>query len=325
MWGMDIVMKKGLSLLLVLMMFCMVGCQNTSKVDTTVPSTVSATAANTEIKFIDDSGKEIVLSSPATKIVSLYSVHTENLFSFGLNEEIIGVGTSDSYPEEASKKTQYSFKDDPELLIAAKPDVVLVRTMIINSYPDYIKAIEDAGITVVNLYCTEFEQFDDYITRLGMLVGKNDEAKNLISKFHKSIDDMKAQCSKLETKKKVYFESIGDKFKTATPNSFAGTALQILGLENIASDVVFDGKATVVEYGEEALLAKGKDIDIYIAQKGTMNKAVSVDEIKVRPGYDAIRAVQENHIIIIDEKLISSATMRYIEGLKELYSQIYGK
>lgn len=318
-------MKRGLSILLVFIMIFMVGCQNTSKVDTTVPYTVSATTANTEIKFIDDSGKEIVLSSPAKKIVSLYSVHTENLFSLGLNEEIIGVGTSDSYPKEALKKTQYSFKDDPELLIAAKPDVVLIRTMNLSAYPDYIKAIKDAGITVVNLYCTEFEQFDDYITRLGMLAGKNDEAKNLLSEFHKSIDDMKAQCSKLETKKKVYFESIGDKFKTATPNSFAGTALQILGLDNVASDVVFDGTTSVVEYGEEALLAKGKDIDIYIAQKGTMNKAVSVDEIKARPGYDAIRAVQENNIIIIDEKLISSATMRYIEGLKELYSQIYGE
>ncbi len=321
-------MKKGLSVLsvlLVVMMLFVAGCQDTSKVSTPTPVAESVAASNSEIRFIDDSGKEIVLSSPATKIISLYSVHTENLFSLGLNQEIIGVGTSDTYPEEATKKTQYSFKDDPEVLIAAKPDVVLARTMIINAYPDYIKAIEDAGIPVVNLYCTEFEQFDNYITRLGMLAGKNDEAKELISKFKASIDEMTAKSGKLETRKKVYFESIGDKFKTATPNSFAGTALQILGMENIANDVVFDGTSTVVEYGEEALLAKGKDIDVYIAQKGTMNKAVSADEIKARPGYELIKAVQENQIIIIDEKLISSATMRYIEGLKELYSQIYEK
>lgn len=280
---------------------------------------------STEVRFLDDSNREIVLEQPAQTVISLYSVHTENLFSLGLDDEIIGVGTSDKYPEAVLEKIQYSYKDDAELIIAANPDVVIVRSMIMNRYPDYIAAIEDAGITVVNLYCSDFNKFDDYISKLGMLVGKNDEAKSFLETFHAEIAVIEEKGSTIEHKKVAYFESIGKKFKTTIPTAFAGNALRIVGLENAAKDIEFDGSTTVVAFGEEHLLAMGNDIEIYIAQKGTMNRAVSLEEIAARPGYDKMKAVVDGHVIIIDEKLVSSATMRYLDGLKELQEKIYGE
>lgn len=312
-------MKKVFSVLLIVLLLG--GCAtNEAKFEESSGEDVS----KYEICFTDDSGKEIVLDKPAETIISLYSVHTENLYSLGLDEEIIGVGTSDKYPEDVLNKTRYSFKDDPELVIAANPDVVLVRTMILNRFPDYFKAIEDAGITVINLYPNEFEEFDNYIERLGKIVGKDEEAKELLSEFDSEIEKIKENTKKISMKKTAYFESIGEKFKTATPDSFAGTALKLIGLENIVENIETEGTSTVITYGEEKLLSKGKEIDVYIGQKGTMNKTVSVDKIKERPGYNIIKAIQEDNIFIIDEKLISSATLRYLEGLKELQNEIYG-
>lgn len=284
---------------------------------------VTSESLSTEIKFIDDSGREIILEKPAEKVISLYSAHTENLYELGAGDTLIGVGMSDKYPEAVLEKTQYSYKDDPELIIAASPDVLIIRSMIDNRYPEYIKAIEDAGITVVNLYCNTYEGFDNYLSRLGMLVGKEDKTKEMIGSFHQEVERIKKLGEGVVDKKKAYFESIGSKFKTATPDSFAGTALQLIGVENIAGNIPYDGTSTVVTYGEEALLSKSNDIDIFIAQKGAMNKTVSVEEIKARPGFSAIKAVKEDQIIIIDEKLISSATMRYLQGLELLIESIY--
>lgn len=276
------------------------------------------------IKFTDAVGKEIVIEEPAKRIISLYSAHTENLFALGLNEEIIGVGTSDKYPKEVAEKDVYSYKDDPEAIIAAKPDVVLIRTMIANGYPDFVKALENTGIKVVTLYVTDYKDFDEYINTLALITGKEREAAEKLKEFHASVDEIKEKASKITEKKKVYFESIGKKFKTATPNSFAGTALELIGCENIAADVEMPKKATtVVEYGEEKLLSKAKEIDVYTAQKGTMNKTVSIEEIKNRPGYDKIKAVQDEKIVIIDEKIISACNFRYVQGLKELQEKIY--
>ncbi|AWW25858.1 ABC transporter substrate-binding protein [Acetobacterium carbinolicum] len=291
------------------------GCSTTEAVQTT---------GDSEIRFIDDSGVEISLSEPAKKVVSLYSAHTENLFSMGLDSEIIGVGTSDNYPEAVLEKEQFSYKDDPELLIAADPDVVIARTMIVERYPDYVKAIEDAGIPVINLYCSKFDDFDNYITRLAMIVGKDAEGEALLENFHSQIDEIQKKGEGIDPRKTAYFESIGDKFKTVTQDSFAGKALTIIGLNNIAQDIESDGSATVVEFGEENLLSKSNEIDVYIAQEGTMNKLISVETIEARPGFSQIKAVIEGELYIIDEKLISSATLRYLDGLKELQNKIYG-
>ena len=197
--------------------------------------------------------------------------------------------------------------------------------MIANRYPDYVKAIEDAGITVVTLYCSEYDGFDTYMNKLGLVVGQADKAAELVGTFHQEVDAVKTKGALIETKKVAYFESIGSKFKTTTPESFAGRALSFVGVDNIAKDVEHDGSTTVVVYGEEALLSKANDIDVYIAQKGAMNKTVSLEEIQTRPGFSGMKAIKEGQVIIMDEKLISGATMRYVEGLKLLQEEIYGE
>lgn len=277
---------------------------------------------STEIKFIDDLGKEIVLEKPAEKAISLYSVHTENIYSLGAEEQLIGVSTSVKYPKEALSKTQYSYKDDPEVIIAMNPDVVIIRTMIAKRYSDYVEALESAGIKVITLYCSEFKDFDSYITRLGMIFGKNEESKDIVSKFHSEVEEVKTKVKDKDSIN-VYFESMGKRHKTVTPNSFAGTAMKILNTNNIASDVEVKGTSTVVDYPEETLLAKGNEIDFYIAQNGVMNRGVSIEEIKARPGYDAIKAINEGNVYVIEEKLISGATLRYLDGLNELIDVIY--
>lgn len=313
-------MKKYLVILLVITCTLFIGCQGK---DVKLTQSTTEQVEDKGIKIVDDIGKEIALEKPAKRIISLYSVHTENLYSLGLGEEIIGVGTSDKYPKDVENKQRFSYKDDPELVIAANPDVVIIRNMIANKYPDYVKALEHSGIKVATLYVQKYEEFDSYIERLGVLTGKEDKAEALLKSFHNEIDKIEEKAAKITVPKNVYFESIGKKFKTSTPYSFAGTALKILNTNNIASDVKYDGSTTVVEYGEEKLLSKANEIDVYIAQKGIMNRTVSVEEIKQRPGYADINAIKEDRIIIIDEKLISGATFRYIEGLNSLFESIY--
>lgn len=274
------------------------------------------------VHFIDDMGEEFILEEYPERVISMYSVHTENIYSLGAEDKLIGVSTSVKYPEEATKLPQYSYRDDPEPVIAADPDVVIIRTMIARRYGDYVKALKDAGIPVVTLYCSEFSSFDDYIEKLAQVMGSEEASKEILENFHKEIETIQSKVEAYEAKN-VYFESIGDKFKTATPNSFAGKALEILGTNNIASDVAYDGTTTVVAYGQEQLLAKGHEIDFYIAQEGVMNRGVTVESIVKRPGYDAIKAVNEGNVYVIEGKKISGATLRYLDGLKELSEVIY--
>jgi len=273
---------------------------------------------------VDDLGKEVRLKEPARRIISLYAAHTENLFSLGLDEEIIGVSDSETYPPAALAKPSYSFREDAEKIIAAGPDLVLARTFIANNYPDFIAKLEMAGIPVAVLYPENIDQLLLYLQKLGQLTGKEKEADGLVAEFNSRIKIIEELVAGIpwQERKKVFFETTKD-ITTCTPDSNAAFVLEKAGAVNVAADApaVKQG-STIASYGQERLLASARDIDVYIAQKGEMNK-VREEEIYLRPGYQVIKAVREHQVYLVDEAVVSRPTMRLLDGITALGRILY--
>lgn len=281
-------------------------------------------SAPDSIVVVDDLGREVRLKAPAKRIISLYAAHTENLFSLGLNEEIIGVSGSESYPSAALAKPSYSYREDAEKVIAARPDLVLVRTFIAGNYPDFIKKLETAGIPVAVLYPENIDQFLLCLKKLGKMTGKEKEAGGLVAGFNSrlmKIEEVVAGIPQQE-RKKVFFETTGD-IKTCTPDSSAAFVLEKAGAVNVAADAkAVKPGSTIASYGQERLLAKARDIEVYIVQKGEMNK-VRKEEIYMRPGYQAIKAVRDRQVYLVEEAVVSRPTMRLLDGIAEIGRILY--
>ena len=298
---------------ILLVALIVLGCSTAGLAETLYPVT-----------FTDDLGKEITVKAPATRIISFYSAHTENLFALGLDEEIIGVGTYDIYPPKARTKPIFDYRSDPEKTIAAAPDLVLIRSFIKRSRPEFVEALEKAGLQVVALYPERFETFDEYIRRLALLTGKTAYAEQLLKTFHQNIEDIQNRTRNITPKMNVYFESVERGYKTVTPDSMPGQAIAIAGGVNIAQDVTPVKKgSTIATYGVEHILEHADDIDVYLSQRGAMHAGGSVHSISIRPGFYAIKAIQNKRIHVINEKLISSPTFRYVKGILELARMFY--
>lgn len=277
-----------------------------------------------EIELTDDLGKLIQMHQPAEKIISLYSAHTENLFSLGLNEEIIGVGRSDAYPYAAVKKQRYDYRSDPEKVIAANPDMVLIRPFIEKSYPDFVRALENAGVLVVCLYPEKFEEFDDYIMNLALLTGRKDVAEKMLKEFHENVEKFAEETAKIGPKTKVYFESTETEYRTVTPDSTPAKAIKIAGGLNIASDALPIKEGTsIASYGIERILENADKIEVYVSQRGAMNAGGNYHSISIRPGFDAIKAIEDKRVFEINEKIVSSPTFRFEKGIHELARMLY--
>ncbi|MBW2345911.1 MAG: ABC transporter substrate-binding protein, partial [Deltaproteobacteria bacterium] len=121
--------------------------------------------------FIDRSGNKIVVEMPFKRIISLYGAHSENLFSLGLDEEIIGVSKNEAYPPRATTKPVFSYHDDAEKFIASHPDLILIRPMIARGYANLVLKLQKAGITVVSLQPRTVDEMYSYWKKLGMLTG----------------------------------------------------------------------------------------------------------------------------------------------------------
>lgn len=259
-----------------------------------------------------------------SRIISLYSAHTENLVSLGASEQIIGISTSDNYPAEILNKPRFSYREDPEKFIAARPDLVLVRPMIERSYPQLLGKLRQAGITVISLQPTSVEGIFDYWHELGRLTGRKNEAISMVSAFQTGIDHVAQRVIDIPMAERpqVYFESIHKKMKTFAPQSIAIYALEQAGGVNIASDASQMRKTNIAAYGKEKILSKAGDIDVFIAQQGRMNP-VTREIIDEEPGFMAIKAVREGQVFIIDEAIVSRPTLRIVDGVLLLNEFLY--
>jgi len=274
--------------------------------------------------FVDESGNRIIIEEPFKRIISLYGAHTENLFSLGLSKEIIGVSGNETYPPQALTKPVFSYHDDAEKFLAARPDLVLIRPMIARGYGNLVLKLEKAGITVVSLQPVTIEETYTYWKYLGMLTGREKEAEKMIEKFQAGLLKVRSivKTIPLSERKRVYFEAIHGRMKTFSPSSIAIFVLESAGGINVADDAKAVRGTNIAAYGKERILSHANEIDIYLAQRGAMNRA-SVKRIMEEGGFGAIKAVRDGKIYIIDETIVSRPTLRLLDGIYETGRILY--
>jgi len=270
----------------------------------------------------DKKGRLIVFEKPFTRIISLYGAHTENLYHLGLEDVIVGVSINDTFPSQVDKKPKFSYHDDSEKFLAFMPDLVLIRPMIDNGYPKLMNRLEKSGITVVSLQPSGINELYDYWLKLGLLTEKNQQAKQMIQNFKQKTDWIRTKTSRIQVRKRVYFQAIHTRMKTFTQDAMAIFALETAGGINVASDAKASRNTNIAIYGKEQILAKALQIDVFLAQKGVMN-AVSIKQIKNEPGFNIIKAIKNNQIYLIDENIVSRPVPRLYKGIVSIGMLLY--
>jgi iron complex transport system substrate-binding protein len=271
--------------------------------------------------IIDNDGKVIQPTKPFQRIISLYGAHTRNLIDMGAGSQIIAIGRSDKQLPDLPK---LSFRDDPERLLALKPDLVLIRPMLSRAYPQMVERLEANKVTVVSLQPTSVDEMFRYWEYLGILSGHKKEAAQMIARFGAGLVDISRQVETIpaDKRKKVYFESIHKRMKTFSPQSMAMFVLESAGGINVAQDAVQVRKSNIAAYGKERILSKAKKIDVFLAQEGRMNK-ITVEMIRNEPGFQVIKAIENNQIFLVDEKLVSRPTMGLLQGIVTIFKILY--
>ena len=141
--------------------------------------------------IVDQAGRILTVDHSFKRIISLYGAHTENLFNLGLDNEIIGVSRHETYPPQALKKPVFSYREDPEKFLAARPDLVIIRPMIDRGYPQFVSRLEKNGITVISLQPQNVEVMFIYWQIMGLLSGRQQQAMKMVSQFETTVSDFK--------------------------------------------------------------------------------------------------------------------------------------
>ncbi len=282
----------------------------------------SMPGSTSAMEIEDNKGRKILITEPFTRIISLYGAHTENLYYLGLENNITGVSINDTFPADVKTKPKFSYHDGPEKFIAFMPDLVLIRPMIDNGYPRLIRQLEKTGITIVSLQPSGVKEMYAYWLTLGLLTGREKQARRMITDFKKKIESVKNKTENIRDKKRVYFEAIHTRMKTFTQTAMPIFALETAGGINVAVDAISSRNTNIANYGKERILAKASQIDIFLAQQGVMN-GIDIESIKNEPGFNIIKAIRNNQIYLIDESIVSRPVPRLYNGIITIGTILY--
>ncbi len=137
---------------------------------------LASAAALAGIHETDDRGREVALSRPAQRIVSLAPMVTELLFAAGAGDRVVGVTAFSDFPAQARRLPQVgnSVSLDYERILALRPDLVVAWGSGTNRAD--IERLEGLGIAVFALEPRRLADIEAALARLARLAATPDAA-----------------------------------------------------------------------------------------------------------------------------------------------------
>jgi iron complex transport system substrate-binding protein len=280
---------------------------------------VSPALTPAAIRLTDGTGKEIVLSAPAERIVSLGPSNTEILFAIGARDRIAGCDQSSDYPEEAKPLATISAQYgtlDVEAVTALEPDLVLAAEIIT---PEQVQSMRAVGLTVFYLDNPKTlpEGLFENIRKVAALAGRSAQAETLIASLQMRVDAVKRKAAGAAAAPLVYFElDATDPLSpyTAGAGTFIDILIALAGGRNLAADLPSWPKIS-----SEEILRRNPDI-ILLADAAF---GVTVESVAQRPGWKNLTAVQNGAVYAVDGNLVMRPGPRLVDGLETIAPLIH--
>ncbi len=306
-------MKKLLAIVLVLvlvMSFAACGGSGNESSDTPEEAGITIT---------DMTGREITLDEPATRIVALSAADCEILYYIGGGDALVGRGEFCDYPAEVMDipAVQSGNETNIEQIISLEPQVLLMSSMA--QTEEQVEALEAAGIKVVVSDAQDIEGVYTSIEMIGKLMGKEDNAQDVIDDMKSTFEELKANAG--DGTKSVYFEVSPLEYGlwTAGKGTFMNEIAEMIGLKNAFEDV--DGWA---EVSEEQVIERNPDyivtITMYFGEGPTPE-----EEIMGRPGWENVTAVKNAAILNLPNNELSRPVPRLADGARMLADFVNGE
>ena len=279
---------------------------------------ISSYCFGSNYTVVDAHGNTHNYNKTFSRIISLYSAHTEILTDIGATDTLIGI-SSDRHTKPIEGITIFNLGDSAEKFISLNPDLILIRPMIESKYKDLIAMLRSRGVEVISLHPKTGSELEEYWLSLGRLTGREEASKEYFKNFNIRLS--KLRDSGINKDIKIFFEARYSRtLYTNAKDSMASYILDIAGLKNALEGESGSG-SSIIPIRQEELFIRGADIELYIAQRGTMNMR-SISDIKKSNGYNLIRAVREDHILILDERLVSRPTNKILDAVEIIVSYL---
>jgi iron complex transport system substrate-binding protein len=275
----------------------------------------TATPTPASIVLTDGLGRTVSLPAPAQRIVSLAPGNTEILFAIGAGPQVVGRDAYSDYPEAAKQVTDIGggFGElNTEVILAQKPDLVLAGSL---TPSEQLTALEGLGLTVFSVANPkDFPSLFDNIRQVAQLTGRLSQADELIAGLQKRVATVQDKLGMPAERPLVFYELDGTDPNapwTPGPGSFVDRLITLAGGENLGAKL----SSEWVQVSIEELIARNPQI--ILIGDATWG-GVTLDQVRARPGWKTLPAIQNNQLFVFDDNLVSRPGPRLVDGLEAM-------
>ena len=173
-----------------------------------------------------DAGRSVRIEGTPERIVALAPNLTEIVFSVGAGGALVGVSDFSDYPAEAQEIPKVGgFPLNIELIVSLEPHLILAAG--ITSLED-VAQLEALGMTVLYLNPTDLEVVLESVRTVGEVVGRSQEAEDLVAGLQDRLDAIRDRAASVETRPRVYYE-IDPTLYSGGPGSFTHELIVLAG------------------------------------------------------------------------------------------------
>lgn len=262
------------------------------------------------LQFKDEVGREVTISFPPKRIISLAPNITEILFSLGLDEEIVGVSIHCNFPERAKSKVRVGsyISIDFERIVSLNPDLVIATGA--GNTRDMVERLRQLGYPTYVIFPKNFDGILRSIDHMGKVVDRQKEAMTIIQEMKTRRQGVIEMTQDLP-RTKVFLQIGEAPLVTVGRGSFADDLIRLAGGENIAGRE----KGMYPRLGMEEILKRSPEV-ILISSMNPKGDYQRVIQEWAR--WKMIPAVKNGRIHLIDSDLIDRPSPRIIDGLEEV-------
>jgi iron complex transport system substrate-binding protein len=273
--------------------------------------------------LVDDTGYTTSLDTIPNKIISMAPSTTEIAFALGLDDKVVAVSNYCDYPydfsawiESGNISSIGDFADpNMEVIASLDPDLILATGGV---QGPTIDTLRDLDYKVLVLNPPDINGVMQDIELVGNATGKTNEAAALIENISSRIDTVVYTVASSEFTPTVYYEVWYDPTSlwTAGSKAWQNELIEKAGGVNIFADQDLE----YFQSSTEAVIERNPDIILLPAQGMGFGEPFwgSLNDVKARPGWDTISAVQNDGLVEVDSNTIARAGPRVADIIEDL-------
>ncbi len=265
-----------------------------------------------QISVIDDFGRTVTLLKPAQRILSLSPHNTENLFSAGAGDKIVGVSEHSDYPPQAqgipSVGGSYA-SINLEAVIDLAPDLVVAWETAGNRAS--LGKIAQLGFPVYYSEPRNFADIIENIEELALLAASAERMNPPAAELRAELARLRERYAN-EAVQTVFYQISATPLMTLNGEHALSRALELCGARNAFAHLPI----IAPQVGVESVLQANPDIIVIGARDGGGGGGAA--DVALWRKWTSLKAVQGDGFVFVDADSMHRNTARMILGIGEL-------